>query len=67
LDADGKFCGLEGYGSYPYLYIANINLTVTDILSSTVCVSSCPQADNTPIDCKSTGNVNCTCLKDGSC
>ena len=51
LDADGKFCGLDSYSGYPYLYIMNINMTVTDILSSTVCVSTCPIADQTPIDC----------------
>lgn len=55
LDADGKFCGLDdGYQNYTYLYLLDINLGVTEILSSAVCVSECPMDDATPISCKTT-------------
>ena len=67
LDADGQFCGLGSYSSYPYLYIMDVNLAVKDVLSSTVCVASCPMNDTTPVDCKSTQNVDCDCYKNNSC
>jgi len=67
LDADGKFCGLDSYSNYPYLYIMDLNIAVTEVLSSTVCVASCPMADDKPVDCKSTPNVDCDCYKTNTC
>lgn len=67
LDADGKFCGLDDYATYPYIYIMNLNLTVKDVLSSTVCVQNCPMANDIPVNCKSTQNVDCECYKNDTC
>lgn len=51
LDADGMFCGLDkGYEQHHYLYFLDVSSGV-DIMSSAVCVSSCPLNDTVPIDC----------------
>lgn len=55
LDADGKFCGIEqGYEAYKYLYIMDVSQS--DILSTAVCVSSCPSKES-QVDCKPTSVV----------
>lgn len=61
LDADGHFCGLdEGYQAYKYLYFADINVDPSLILSTAVCVKSCPMDDDTPVECMDTVNVKCS-------
>jgi solute carrier family 44 (choline transporter-like protein), member 2/4/5 len=55
LDADGKFCGIDsGYESFPYLYLADLSASATDLLSTAVCVSDCPMDDAIPVSCKPT-------------
>jgi hypothetical protein len=58
LDAEGNFCGLGDYAGYDYLYYAKIDTAIWTPWS--VCVTECPTAQTTIIDCKTTENVvNC--------
>jgi hypothetical protein len=49
LDADGKFCGVEGLEGYNFVYFANI--TTANWLPSAVCVKSCPTATDEKVSC----------------
>ena len=43
LDADNNFCGQDLIKDYPLLYITKFDsLSITEIFSSSVCVSKCP-------------------------
>jgi hypothetical protein len=47
LDADNNFCGQDELKNYPLLYITNFDsLSITEIFSSSVCVSKCPQDED---------------------
>jgi hypothetical protein len=63
LDADGHFCGLDaGYTGYNYLYFADLTVEPSLILSTAVCVKDCPLDDDTPVECISTQNVDCSAI-----
>lgn len=54
-DATGAFCGKSpGYEAYPYLWFQNLNNEAWFAYS--VCVSACPNQNNTVADCKLSPN-----------
>lgn len=59
-DSDGKICGVD-YPKYPFLYFPNPSDIVqsSTMKSQRVCMSSCPSAGVTAMDCKSTTAINC--------
>ena len=57
IDDDGNFCGLDaGYENHPYVYWPDITAK-TNFVTKYVCVSACPVATDTTVDCITTDDV----------